>query len=57
MAMIASIAKSTRLDQDVSFRFVIQHGMNNGFWLERCTTFVFSCLPIAKRLFFLQLEA
>ncbi len=31
MAMILSVAKSTRFNQDVGFKFVIQHGMNNGF--------------------------
>jgi hypothetical protein len=26
-----SVAKPIGLDQDVGFKFVIQHGMNNGF--------------------------
>ncbi len=56
MAMIPSIAKSTRLDQDVCFRFVIQHGMNNGFWLERCTTFIFHVFQLLTNYFFFNLK-
>jgi len=56
MAVIPSIIKSTRLDQDVGFRFVIQHGMNNGFGLERCTTFVFHVLQLPTYCFFFNLK-
>ncbi len=56
MAIIPSIAKSTKVDQDVCFKFVIQHGMNNGFGPKRCTTFVFHFFQLRTNCFFFNLK-
>jgi hypothetical protein len=48
--------KTTRVDQDVCFRFVIQHGMNNGFGPKRCTTFVFHLLQLHIHCFLFDLK-